>query len=149
VWEMFTKIYGIFILVICLVFAVGYVTSTEQVGQEKLTNKQQVTTTPSAPVNQPPAVVEPLPSPSKLGYGTVTSTVRKGVTTQAELVELFGSPNIATTDANGVETWVYERTATETNITNTQSVEAKGRKSIDSLASFFLVVGGGQSSESG
>jgi hypothetical protein len=49
--------------------------------------------------------------PSNLSYGTVTSMVKKNVTTQAELIDLFGGPNISTTDKDGTETWVYERTA--------------------------------------
>ena len=43
--------------------------------------------------------------------------VQKGVTTQADLVELFGGPNISTIDADGTETWVYERTASESSVT--------------------------------
>jgi hypothetical protein len=49
--------------------------------------------------------------PSNLSYGTVTATVKKNVTTQAELIDMFGGPNISTTDKDGTETWVYERTA--------------------------------------
>ena len=49
--------------------------------------------------------------PSNLSYGTVTATVKKNITTQAELIEMFGGPNISTTDKDGTETWVYERTA--------------------------------------
>jgi hypothetical protein len=49
--------------------------------------------------------------PSNLSYGTVTSMVKKNVTTQAELIDLFGGPNISTTDKDGTETWVYERTS--------------------------------------
>jgi opacity protein-like surface antigen len=52
--------------------------------------------------------------PSNLSYGTVTATVKKNVTTQAELIDLFGGPNISTTDSDGVETWVYERTSSTT-----------------------------------
>src|SRR5918993_276577 len=53
----------------------------------------------------------PAERPSNLSYGTVTSMVKKNVTTQAELIDLFGGPNISTTDKDGTETWVYERTA--------------------------------------
>jgi hypothetical protein len=51
---------------------------------------------------------------SALSYGTVTSQVVKGKTTQADLLQLFGGPNITTTDNDGVETWVYERSVTQT-----------------------------------
>lgn len=49
--------------------------------------------------------------PSNLSYGSVTAIVKKGVTTQSELIDMFGGPNISTTDKDGTETWVYERTA--------------------------------------
>ena len=52
--------------------------------------------------------------PGSLSYGTVTSTVKKNETTQLQLLELFGGPNISTTDAHGLETWVYERSASTT-----------------------------------
>ena len=70
-----------------------------------------------APTTQP-APAKPIPAPapiessepeqpSALSYGMVTSQVRKGVTTQLELVQLFGSPNISTYDSAGVESWVW------------------------------------------
>ena len=44
-----------------------------------------------------------------LSYGMVTSKVEKNVTTQEEILKLFGAPNITTIDSNGDETWVYEK----------------------------------------
>jgi hypothetical protein len=89
----------------------------------------------SAPV-LPPAAAQSAPAPaaaapppqstaSALSYGTVTSQVQKGRTTQMDLLQIFGGPNIATTDRDGVETWVYERTATQTDV-QTQSQAAQG-----------------------
>ena len=60
-----------------------------------------------------------------LSYGTVTSTVQKGKTTQLELASMFGGPNISTTDADGTEVWIYERSVTQTDIA-TQSREYQG-----------------------
>src|SRR4051812_2225328 len=57
---------------------------------------------------------QPAAKPGRLSYGTVTSTVKKNQTTQAELLDMFGGPNISTTDASGLETWVYERSASDT-----------------------------------
>jgi hypothetical protein len=51
---------------------------------------------------------------NKLTYGMVQMTLKVGVTTQAEILETFGGPNITTTDANGGEMWVYDRHATVT-----------------------------------
>ena len=39
-------------------------------------------------------------------------TVKVGVTTQAEVLENFGAPNITTLDGTGQEMWVYDRHAT-------------------------------------
>ena len=53
---------------------------------------------------------------SALSYGTVTATVTRGKTTQTDLIQIFGGPNISTTDSDGVETWVYERSVNQTDI---------------------------------
>lgn len=88
----------------------------------------------------PPAPTE---RPSSLSYGTVTSMVKKNVTTQMELLNLFGGPNISSTDAEGLETWVYERT--------TSTTDTAGANESRNLEAFFgaggsigpAVVGGG------
>jgi hypothetical protein len=83
----------------------------------------------SAPTTQP-AVAPPTPQAqavaappaqsgaSALSYGTVTATVVKGKTTQADLLQMFGGPNISTVDNEGVETWVYERSVSQTDVTS-------------------------------
>jgi hypothetical protein len=58
--------------------------------------------------------------PSSLSYGSVTATVKKDVTTQSDLLNLFGGPNISTTDAAGIETWVYERTSSTSDTAGAQ-----------------------------
>jgi hypothetical protein len=49
-----------------------------------------------------------------LTQGMVKLNVKVGVTTQAEILEGFGAPNITTLDASGQEVWVYDRHATVT-----------------------------------
>lgn len=78
-------------------------------------------------------------SKSATSYGTITSTVVKGKTTQAELIEYFGGPNITTTDGDGTETWVYESKST-TSSTQNQSAESAR---VDAMGVFFGVIGGG------
>jgi hypothetical protein len=56
------------------------------------------------------------PQPSPLSYGLVTSKVKKGITSQSELIRLFGGPNITTIDSDGTETWVYDKTDNESEI---------------------------------
>ena len=51
---------------------------------------------------------------STVGYGLVTSKIKKNITTQEDLIVLLGAPNITTTDAEGSETWVYDKVSTET-----------------------------------
>jgi hypothetical protein len=76
-------------------------------------------------------------SGSSLSYALVTSRVKKGVTTQANLIELFGAPNITTMDADGNETWVYERTASESEVTTERSGTADGALGVRNLDLFF------------
>lgn len=49
---------------------------------------------------------------SQLTQGNVQLNLRVGVTTKAEVLEKFGSPNITTRDAGGQEVWSYQRMAT-------------------------------------
>jgi hypothetical protein len=74
---------------------------------------------------------------SGLSYGMVTSRVQKGVTTQAELIDLFGGPNIATTDSDGLETWVYERTASQSEISQEGSQDVNESSQTNRLGVFF------------
>ncbi len=76
---------------------------------------------------------------SALSYGTVTSTVTKGKTTQMDLIQMFGGPNISTVDSEGVETWVYERSVTQTDVASkSQNWQAAANLGV----SFGHVVGG-------
>lgn len=57
---------------------------------------------------------EPVNSPNMLTNGMVQMTVRVGTTTQGEVLETFGAPNITSIDGSGLEMWVYDRQATVT-----------------------------------
>jgi len=50
---------------------------------------------------------------SRLTVGTVQREIRIGMT-NAEVVEVLGSPNVITTDEHRRENWVYDRIATQT-----------------------------------
>ena len=76
-----------------------------------------------------------------LSYGNVTSRIQKGVTTQGDLVELFGGPNISTIDADGRETWVYERAASESNVTGKGQGTIEARR-LDFYFNLGLLGGG-------
>jgi len=80
---------------------------------------------------------------SALSYGTVTSTVTKGKTTQMDLIQMFGGPNISTVDSEGVETWVYERSVTQTDVASkSQNWQAAANLGV----SFGHAVGGASAS---
>lgn len=49
---------------------------------------------------------------NKLTHGMVQMTVKVGVTSQGQIIETFGAPNITTIDGSGQEMWVYDRHAT-------------------------------------
>ncbi|MBN2068362.1 MAG: hypothetical protein JW739_01885 [Opitutales bacterium] len=56
-----------------------------------------------------------------LTHGNVTLHLRQGVTSQADVLELFGAPNIATVNSEGNEVWTYQRHATVTKASNSYS----------------------------
>jgi len=90
--------------------------------------------------NPPPSPPAPAVTSSNnnLTHGAVQLKLQKGVTTQTEVLEAFGAPNISTIDGEGREVWTYRRHATVTSTTGSNA--------------YFnvLVVGasGGQSTES-
>jgi hypothetical protein len=95
-----------------------------------------------------PTAGAPAVTASALSYGTVTSQVIKGKTTQMDLLQIFGGPNIATTDRDGTETWVYERSATQTDVA-TNSQAAQGTASLGAFFKYIDVQAGGSVARSG
>ena len=49
-----------------------------------------------------------------LTHGMVQMTLRVGETSQGQILETFGAPNITSIDGSGQEMWVYDRHATVT-----------------------------------
>lgn len=79
-----------------------------------------------------------------LTHGAVQLKLQKGVTTQNDVVEAFGAPNITTIDGDGKEVWTYRRHATVTTSTGsttyfnvlvfgTQSAGGTGSQSTQSM----------------
>jgi outer membrane protein assembly factor BamE (lipoprotein component of BamABCDE complex) len=56
-----------------------------------------------------------------LTAGKVQREIKKGMS-GAEVLQLLGSPNIVTKDENGLETWVYDRIATDASYSNQTDV---------------------------
>lgn len=55
---------------------------------------------------------EAVDSANTLTHGMVQMTLRVGETTQSEILETFGGPNVTSIDGSGQEMWVYDRHAT-------------------------------------
>lgn len=70
---------------------------------------------------------------SALTQGNVQMNLRVGKTTKAEVLEVFGSPNITTRDASGSEVWTFQRHATVAQSSSSGNFWT------------ILLVGGGQS----
>lgn len=49
---------------------------------------------------------------NKLTHGMAQMTLRVGQTSQADVLDTFGAPNVTTLDGAGQEVWVYDRHAT-------------------------------------
>ncbi|WP_415643629.1 hypothetical protein [Sphingomonas antarctica] len=47
--------------------------------------------------------------PNSLTHGMAQMTLHVGQTTQLDVAEAFGAPNITTLDAQGQEVWIYDR----------------------------------------
>lgn len=59
-----------------------------------------------------PTVASAKDQANTLTHGMAQMTLRVGVTTQTEVLETFGGPNVTTLDGDGREVWVYDRFAT-------------------------------------
>ena len=85
----------------------------------------QPVSAPATPLAKSVAAPPNQSGPSALSYGTVTTAVTKGKTTQLELIQMFGGANISTLDGDGLETWVYERSVSQTDVASkTQNWQA-------------------------
>jgi len=51
---------------------------------------------------------------SELTHGNVQMNLKVGETTQTDVLETFGAPNITSLDSSGREVWTYQRHATVT-----------------------------------
>lgn len=59
---------------------------------------------------------------SSLTHGNVQMNIKVGETTQTEILEVFGAPNITTIDGSGQEVWSYQRAATASQSSSNSNV---------------------------
>jgi len=67
---------------------------------------------PSLPVNKETI------SANNLTMGQVTLVLKKNATTQTEVVEKFGAPNLVTSNSNNEEVWTYQKHANIVQVNN-------------------------------
>jgi outer membrane protein assembly factor BamE (lipoprotein component of BamABCDE complex) len=58
---------------------------------------------------------------NRLTTGQVQLTLRKNETTQSEVLEVFGAPNLVTTNSEGEEVWTYQKNATVSNASSSSA----------------------------
>ena len=68
------------------------------------------------------SIPTPLDEQKKLTHGAVQMHLEKGVTTQNDVLQNFGAPNITTVDADGNEVWTYQKNATLSRSTESGAV---------------------------
>ena len=61
---------------------------------------------------QAPQLPEPAGKNSDLTHGNVQLNLHVGETTQTQVLEAFGAPNITSIDGSNQEVWTYQRQAT-------------------------------------
>ena len=61
----------------------------------------------------------------RLTLGVVQSSIHEGMS-QADVATVLGSPNIVTTDAEGNETWIYDKVATEASYSGSSRSKVSG-----------------------
>jgi hypothetical protein len=96
---------------------------------------------PGSPADAPSAAV------STLSYGTATGLIKKGVTTQHELLELFGGPSVMTTDKDGAEVWMYDKTTSTLSGNSDQNGKQATQSDATAMARYLeipLIAGVGQ-----
>lgn len=86
---------------------------------------------PTVATEAPALALTPEPAPSPPAKTDTAASggldqVTKGVTTQSDLLKRFGGPNLTTFDKQGRETWVYERTVTQTDTRSATNVASGG-----------------------
>jgi outer membrane protein assembly factor BamE (lipoprotein component of BamABCDE complex) len=58
------------------------------------------------------SIPTPVAEQNKLTHGAAQLHLEKGVTTQVDVLNNFGAPNITTLDSEGDEVWTYQKHAT-------------------------------------
>ncbi len=86
----------------------------------------------------------PITQGENLTVGMVKTKIVKGVTTQNEILEVFGAPNVITKNKTGNEVWTYDRIAVETNVSDSYGtlilLGGTGSRASSSTRTFTLML---------
>lgn len=77
---------------------------------------------------------------SNLTYGVVKSKLIKGNTTQTEVLELFGAPNLISKNRSNSEVWSYNKMSVEQKAGSTDFFSGQRASQSSSTRSFDLII---------
>ena len=77
---------------------------------------------------------------SNLTFGVVKSKIEKGVTTQAEILNIFGSPNLVTKNRSNDEVWSYNKMSVQERAGRTEFFDGQRASASSSSQSFDLII---------
>ena len=77
---------------------------------------------------------------SNLTFGVVKSKIEKGVTTQAEILNIFGSPNLVTKNKSNDEVWSYNKMSVQERAGRTDFFTGQRASASSSSQSFDLII---------
>jgi len=101
----------------------------------------------------PPPAMSSGEAPSALSYGAATQ-VKKGVTTQMEIMERFGGPDVMTTGKDGEEVWMYDKSTSTVSSSSAHSGSQAEKSEVATMAGFLGIpfiagVAGGKTTAKG
>ena len=77
---------------------------------------------------------------SNLTYGVVKAKIIKAETTQAEVLEIFGSPNLVTKNKSNLEVWSYNKMSVQERGGQTNFFSGQKASASTSSQSFDLII---------
>lgn len=123
------------------------IAASEAGGDAQSPQSEQQPPQPTAPPVTPTA-----DKPSTLSYGTAAGLVKKGETTQKDIIDLFGGPDVMTTDRDGTEIWMYDRKTSVISTSGNSTMSQQQSSEANQMAAFLgipLIAGVSGSKEKG
>lgn len=77
---------------------------------------------------------------SNLTFGVVKSKIQKGATTQNEILQIFGSPNLTTKNKSNNEVWSYNKMSVQERAGRTDFFTGQKASASSASQSFDLII---------